>query len=159
MGGPATNHAIFKIWKARSPQMHLIFLSHCLMPLIWRILRLFWRGGVLKPSFSSRKAEIANSNTTGKLSAHNHTNPVEWHTKFIRSIIYAPSLSDKTARLFWNAMQAWCKRVMLWGHNFWTPRRRSEQGNYTQAIFNSNIYLYSKGHLRGLTEQSLVTLD
>ena len=66
---PATNHAIFKMWKARSPQMHLIFLSHFFMQLIWRILRLFWRRGVLKPSFSSRKAEIANSNTTGKQTA------------------------------------------------------------------------------------------
>ena len=155
---PATNHAIFKIWKARSPQMHLIFLSHCLMPLIWRILRLFWRGGVLKPSFSSRKAEIANSNTTGKLSAHNHTNPVEWHTKFIRSIIHAPSLSFMIARRRWNASQAWGERVMLWSHDLNTMRRRSEQGNYTQAVFNYIIYLYWKGHVRGLTEKSLVTL-
>ena len=68
-GRAATNHAIFKIWNASSPQMHLIFLSHFFIPLIWRILRLFWRWGVLKPSFSSRKAEIANSNTTGKQTA------------------------------------------------------------------------------------------
>ena len=45
------------------------------------------------------KAEITNSNTTGKLSAHNQTNPLEWHTKFIRSIIHAPSLSFNITRL------------------------------------------------------------
>ena len=111
-GRAATNHAIFKIWNASSPQMHLIFLSHFFIPLIWRILRLFWRGGVLKPSFSSRKAEIANSNTTGKLSAHNHTNLVEWHTKFIRSIIHAPSLSFNITRLSWMASQGRAERVL-----------------------------------------------
>ena len=57
-GRAATNHAIFKIWNASSPQMHLIFLSHFFIPLIWRILRLFWRGGVLKPSFSSQKLKL-----------------------------------------------------------------------------------------------------
>ena len=88
-GRAATNHAIFKIWNASSPQMHLIFLSHFFIPLIWRILRLFWRGGVLKPSFSSQKAEIANSNKTVKFFSHLQTNPVEWQPKFIRSIIHA----------------------------------------------------------------------
>ena len=33
-GRAATNHAIFKIWNASSPQMHLIFLSHFFMQLI-----------------------------------------------------------------------------------------------------------------------------
>ena len=45
------------------------------------------------------KAEIANSKKTGKSSASIQTNPVEWHPKFIRSIIHAPSISVKTARL------------------------------------------------------------
>ena len=116
-GRAATNHAIFKIWNASSPQMHLIFLSHFFIPLIWRILRLFWRGGVLKPSFSSQKAEIANSNKTVKLFSQNQTNPVEWHPKFIRSIIHAPSLSLIQARLVWRASQA----RELQRHVFWTP--------------------------------------
>ena len=131
---PATNHAIFKIWKARSPQMHLIFLSHCLMPLIWRILRLFWRGGVLKPSFSSRKAEIANSNTTGKFFSSNQTNPIEWHPKFIRSITHAPRLSVKAPRPRWKASQSRCARALVEKHIFLNRRRRSEQGNYTSNI-------------------------
>ena len=116
-GRAATNHAIFKIWNASSPQMHLIFLSHFFIPLIWRILRLFWRGGVLKPSFSSQKAEIANSNKTVKFFSSNQNNPVEWQPKFIRSIIHAPSLSLITGRLVWRASQA----RELQRHNFWTP--------------------------------------
>ena len=116
-GRAATNHAIFKIWNASSPQMHLIFLSHFFIPLIWRILRLFWRGGVLKPSFSSQKAEIANSNKTVKFFSPNQNNPVEWQPKFIRSIIHAPSLPLITARLVWRASQA----RELQRHVFWTP--------------------------------------
>ena len=115
-GRAATNHAIFKIWNASSPQMHLIFLSHFFMQLIWRILRLFWRGGVLKPSFSSQKAEIANSNKTVKFFSSNQNNPVEWHPKFIRSIIHAPSSLSNTARLSWMASQARAVRVILGRH-------------------------------------------
>ena len=109
IGGPVTNHAIFKIWSQdrrkrtwyfchtpfRSPQMNLILLLHFLTPLIRRVLRVFWRRGMLKPSFSTWKAEIANSHTKGKLPAQNQTSSVEWHPKFIRSIIHAPSLSSK----------------------------------------------------------------
>ena len=69
-----------------------------------------------------------------------------------------PSLSLMTGRLVWRASQAWGERALVEKHIFLNRRRRSEQGNYTQAIFNYIIYLYSKGHLRGLTEQSLVTL-
>ena len=69
-----------------------------------------------------------------------------------------PSLSLMTARLVWRASQAWGERALVEKHIFLNRRRRSEQGNYTQAIFNYIIYLYSKGPLRGLTEQSLVTL-
>jgi len=116
-GRAATNHAIFKIWNASSPQMHLIFLSHFFMQLIWRILRLFWRWGVLKPSFSSQKAEIANSNKTVKKLSHLQTNPVEWQPKFIRSITHALRLSVKWARIVWRASQA----PELQRRVFWTP--------------------------------------
>ena len=45
------------------------------------------------------KAEIANSNKTVKKLSHLQTNPIEWHPKFIRSIVHAPSLPVMTARL------------------------------------------------------------
>ena len=44
------------------------------------------------------KADIANSNTTGKKLSHLQTNPIEWHPKFIRSIVHAHRLSVKAAR-------------------------------------------------------------
>ena len=44
------------------------------------------------------KAEIANSNKTVKKLSHLQTNPIEWHPKFIRSIVHAPKLSVKAAR-------------------------------------------------------------
>ena len=116
-GRAATNHAIFKIWNASSPQMHLIFLSHFFIPLIWRILRLFWRGGVLKPSFSSQKLKLPTATRQENHPSHLQTNPVEWQPKFIRSIIHAPSLSLITARLVWRASQA----RELQRHVFWTP--------------------------------------
>ena len=84
-GRAATNHAIFKIWNASSPQMHLIFLSHFFIPLLWRILRLFWRWGVLKPSFSSQKQKatrqeskqqrfmLCEFNTRKVQTAHSHS--------------------------------------------------------------------------------------
>ena len=84
-GRAATNHAIFKIWNARSPQMHLILLSHFFMQLIWRILRLFWQWGVLKPSFSSQKQKatrqeskqqrfmLCEFNTRKVQTAHSHS--------------------------------------------------------------------------------------
>ena len=62
------------------------------------------------------KAEIANSNKTGKSSASIQTNPVEWQPKFIRSIIHAPSLSVKAARLSWIALQARAARANLRRH-------------------------------------------
>ena len=157
-GRAATNHAIFKIWNASSPQMHLIFLSHFFIPLLWRILRLFWRGGVLKPSFSSQKAEIANSNKTVKFFSSNQNNPVEWHPKFIRSIIHAPSLSVKAGRRRWRASQSRGAKALVEKHIFINRRRRSEQGNYTSNIQLAAFSHQAKGRLRGLTEKSLVTL-
>ena len=48
--------------------------------------------------------------------------------------------------------------MLLLQINFTHHRRRSEQGNYTSIIQLSDLSRYSKGQLRGLTEQSLVTL-
>ena len=45
------------------------------------------------------KAEIANSNKTVKFFSSNQNNPVEWHPKFIRSIIHAPSFLSNAAGL------------------------------------------------------------
>ena len=157
-GRAATNHAIFKIWNASSPQMHLIFLSHFFIPLIWRILRLFWRGGVLKPSFSSQKLKLPTATRQENHPSHLQTNPIEWHPKFIRSITHAPRLSVKWGRPRWRASQARDGRMLLLQINFTHHRRRSEQGNYTSIIQLSDISHQAKGRLRGLTEQSLVTL-
>ena len=55
------------------------------------------RGGAEAILFLT-KAEIANSNKTVKSSASIQTNPVEWHPKFIRSIVHAPRLSVKCTR-------------------------------------------------------------
>ena len=153
-GRAATNHAIFKIWNASSPQMHLIFLSHFFIPLIWRILRLFWRGGVLKPSFSSQKLKLPTA--TRQENSFLTFKPIQLNGN--------QSLFDQ---LFTHLACHWSQRALFEelrrhesfkGMFFEHHRRRSEQGNYTQAIFNYIIYLYSKGPLRGLTEQSLVTL-
>ena len=104
------------------------------------------------------KAEIANSNKTVKSSASIQTNPVEWHPKFIRSIVHAPRLSVKCTRPRWRASQARGGRMLLLQINFTHHRRRSEQGNYTSIIQLGAISHQAKGPLRGLTEQSLVTL-
>ena len=80
------------------------------------------------------KAEIANSNKTGKSSASIQTNPVEWHPKFIRSITHAPRLSVKAPRPRWKASQSRCARALVEKHIFLNRRRRSEQGNYTSNI-------------------------
>ena len=157
-GRAATNHAIFKIWNASSPQMHLIFLSHFFIPLIWRILRLFWRGGVLKPSFSSQKLKLPTATRQENHPPRFRPTQLNGTQSLFDQLFTKPSLSLMTARLVWRASQAWGERALVEKHIFLNRRRRSEQGNYTQAIFNYIIYLYSKGPLRGLTEQSLVTL-
>ena len=86
--------------------------------------------------------------TTGKLSAHNQTNPIEWHPKFIRSIIHAPSCSSKAARRRWRASQARAARVLVLRHFFEHHRRRSEHGNYKSNIQLAALPLYSKGRFK-----------
>ena len=120
-GRAATNHAIFKIWNASSPQMHLIFLSHFLIPLIWRILRLFWRGGVLKPSFSSQKLKLPTATRQENHPSHLQTNPVEWQPKFIRSIIHEtqPVIDDSAPCLKSFASMRW--KSTCWKAYFFKP--------------------------------------
>ena len=69
-----------------------------------------------------------------------------------------PRLSVKWTRPRWRASQARGGRMLLLQINFTHHRRRSEQGNYTSIIQLSHISHQAKGPLRGLTEQSLVTL-
>ena len=157
-GRAATNHAIFKIWNASSPQMHLIFLSHFFIPLIWRILRLFWRGGVLKPSFSSQKLKLPTA--TRQENSFLTFKPIQLNgnQSLFDQLFTKPRLSVKWTRPRWRASQARGGRMLLLQINFTHHRRRSEQGNYTSIIQLSDISHQAKGPLRGLTEQSLVTL-
>ena len=158
-GRAATNHAIFKIWNDSSPQMHLIFLSHFFMQLILENSTfILTRRGADAPFLRWYEIERRMLPLV-KSSASNQTNPIEWHPKFIRSITHAPRLSVKAPRPRWKASQSRCARALVEKHIFLNRRRRSEQGNYTSIIHLNQSPREPKGHLRGLTEQSLVTLD
>ena len=70
-----------------------------------------------------------------KTFSQNQTNPVEWHPKFIRSIIHAPSFLSNTARLSSMASQARAVRVLLNGHVL-KPVGADRTKASTQALFN-----------------------